>query len=550
MRHYMTTLLLGTIAFTALALPEPEAHSEQSNTNNMLDQQALARDASFAPSPFDKINAYQASTVLKSPHPETAIAVTADGYASYLNNEEQIKKEAAFGTEPSTPINKTTEESAAKSEFAYNNANKTANDANLDPIDNGEPLNGTSFKESAPTTSDVKAPDPNANNNGASYNNSTTFLYGPPAPSYHLVSTDLKKDQTLAQLLKRAGVDNRDSYLAVKALSEYVDPRKIRVGETIRLTFDKEGEGAHLLGLSLKSNFDTIAYSNRDDDGNFKASEQKVGTITNTLTRSGTIDSSLFISARDAKVPSDILINMIRLFSYDVDFQREIRKGDGFRVLFERRTRLDNGEHEDGRILFAELTLQGQPLGFYYYKPQTQTSARYFDRNGKSAQKALMKTPVDGARISGTFGKRKHPILGYTKNHYGVDFAAPRGTPIMAAGDGVIERASRWGTFGNYIRIRHPNGYKTAYAHLNGYGRGIRKGKRVEQGDIIGYVGTTGRSTGPHLHYEVYNNGKRVNPLRLKFPTGYQLPETELANLRVIADRYDDLFSQTLLAKK
>ncbi len=193
-----------------------------------------------------------------------------------------------------------------------------------------------------------------------------------------------------------------------------------------------------------------------------------------------------------------------------------------------------------GEIVFARLNWRGKSREKGYYRfEEEEGRADFYDAAGQSAKRLLMKTPIDGARLSSRFGTRRHPILGYRRAHKGVDFAAPRGTPIKAAGDGVVERADRYGSFGNYIRIRHANGYKTAYAHLNGFRKGIRKGKRVRQGDTIGYVGTTGRSTGPHLHYEVHLRGKAVNPQKLKIATGKQLTGAALDRFKLERDRID-----------
>ena len=230
----------------------------------------------------------------------------------------------------------------------------------------------------------------------------------------------------------------------------------------------------------------------------------------------------------DAGLPISILMEMVQIFSFDVDFQREIQKGDKFEVLYENQLNDDGETVALGPVLFASLSLSGKILGLYRHEPGN-GPVDYFNIKGQSARKALMRTPINGASLSSGYGMRRHPILGYNKMHRGLDFSAPRRTPIVAAGDGVIEVAGRNGSYGKYIRIRHNGTYKTAYAHMKGYARGMRAGKRVRQGQTIGYVGTTGRSTGPHLHYEVLRNGTQMNPRKLKLPTGQKLKGTALA---------------------
>ncbi|MCK5546590.1 MAG: peptidoglycan DD-metalloendopeptidase family protein, partial [Rhodospirillaceae bacterium] len=221
----------------------------------------------------------------------------------------------------------------------------------------------------------------------------------------------------------------------------------------------------------------------------------------------------------------------IRIFSWDVDFQRDIWKGDGFEVMYHRFYDDDGNAIYDGTIKYAALSLQGKKIAIYLHTLKD-GSTDYFNENGQSARKALMRTPINGARLSSSFGKRKHPILGYTKMHKGSDFAAPRGTPIYAAGNGTIDKSGRNGAYGNYIRIRHNSQYSTAYAHMKSIKRGMGKGKRVTQGEVIGYVGTTGRSTGPHLHYEILRGGRQVNPLRVKMPSGKKLKGDELVRFK------------------
>ncbi|MEQ9447172.1 MAG: peptidoglycan DD-metalloendopeptidase family protein, partial [Rhodospirillaceae bacterium] len=223
--------------------------------------------------------------------------------------------------------------------------------------------------------------------------------------------------------------------------------------------------------------------------------------------------------------------DMIRLFSYDVDFQRDIRSNDHFEIMFGQDVTNEGLVVTNGNIEYAAMTLRGETIKIYAFK-HSEGETQYYNEEGKGIRKALMRTPINGARLSSSFGRRKHPVLGYTKMHRGVDFAAPRGTPIYAAGDGVIEKRQRWSSFGNYIRIRHGDGFATAYAHMNNFAKGYAVGSRVRQGAVIGYVGTTGRSTGPHLHYEVLRNGTQVNPMQVRFPASKTLDGEELKNFQ------------------
>ena len=231
------------------------------------------------------------------------------------------------------------------------------------------------------------------------------------------------------------------------------------------------------------------------------------------------ITNSLYQTALSLKVKPDIIIEFARLYGFQVDFQRDIWKNDSFQIIYEEFFNKDGKIVETGNIIFANLSLQNQDLKLYRYEYQ-KNKIDYFDENGKSMRKTLMKTPINGARLSSSFGKRKHPILGFTKMHTGTDFAAPTGTPILASGDGLVVRAQWCGGGGNCVKIKHNRVYQTVYAHMSKFGRGIKKGTRVKQGQIIGYVGSTGLSTGPHLHYEVIENGKKINSQKLKLPSG------------------------------
>ncbi|ABS63373.1 peptidase M23B [Parvibaculum lavamentivorans DS-1] len=367
----------------------------------------------------------------------------------------------------------------------------------------------------------------------------------PLEPRATETTVSLANGETLMEVLQNAGVDRIDAYHAVAAMTSYYSPRKLRAGQEISLAFmempdgmiGEEGEtpAKYLTAISLQPDIERAIEVTRNEDGSFGGRETIREFTEGFVRASGTINNSLFLDAEQAGIPPQIIIEMIRMYSYSVDFQREIQPGDKFEVYFSRKFDEMQLPVKEGDVLHASLTVGGKTHKLWRFDPGKDGEWDYFDESGQSMKKFLMKTPIDGARLSSGYGLRKHPILGYSKMHAGVDFAAPRGTPIYAAGDGTVTRANRFGSFGNYISIRHANGYETAYAHLNGFARGVRAGTRVRQGQVIGYVGTTGRSTGPHLHYEVHVNGKKMNPLALKVPTGRKLEGNQLAafkNLR------------------
>lgn len=349
----------------------------------------------------------------------------------------------------------------------------------------------------------------------------------PDAPTRQR-SLEIGRGDTLIDSLMAAGVPARDSYQAVTALKAIYDPRRLRVGQTVELGFADHAGAAALQRLSIRTAADERVLAERDESGVFRPAREPLPVSELVSFASGKIDDSLYLAAEKAGVPASVIVEMIRLFSFNVDFQREIRSGDRFEILYRRALTEEDAEVADGDILYARLDLSGRSLPLYRHAPIDDDFDDYFDADGKTARKALMKTPLDGARLTSRYGSRRHPVLGYVRAHRGLDFGAPTGTPVYAAGDGVIERSSRYGSYGNYVRIRHNDSYKTAYAHLSKYGAGIRQGVRVRQGQIIGYVGATGRVTGAHLHYEVLVDSKQVDPLRLKLPSGRTLKNDAL----------------------
>ena len=320
---------------------------------------------------------------------------------------------------------------------------------------------------------------------------------------------------TISGVLQDAGVSAAEAYRAVKAMSEYYNPRLVKPGQAIAIKTERSGEGSTLTHFDMKINPIKALSVYKDEHERFKADLIQKEVVLKFKAAKSTIDSSLYASAARAGIPASLIAEMIRLYSYEVDFQRDIRKGDTVEILYETYETEDGEFSHYGNLLFASLNVNKTDIPIYRFERKNR-GVDFFHEDGTSLRQLLMKTPVDGARISSGYGMRVHPILGYSKMHKGVDFAAPSGTPIYAAGDGVGERANRYSTYGNYIRIRHNSNYKTVYAHMRKFAKGIKKGKRVKQGQVIGYVGNTGRSTGPHLHYEVIRNGKQINPKSVK----------------------------------
>lgn len=360
-------------------------------------------------------------------------------------------------------------------------------------------------------------------------------------PQSYVRTLKVGSGDTLMKILLQAGINRGDAYTAIEALREEYDPRRLRPGQQIEVTFQpgRHEDMPHSFEeMRLNTGFNHNVYVAREAGGVYKAYEEVKDLVTSLRRADGTIDSSLYVAATDSGLPASLLMEFIFAYSFDVDFQRDIQKGDRFEVMYEEIATEDGKHKKVGNILYANLNTGGRNLPIYRYEDKDGRVA-YYDDKGQSTQKALMRTPINGARLSSGFGKRRHPILGYSKMHTGIDFAAPRGTPIFAAGDGVIDYAARKGGYGKYIRIRHNSEYQTAYAHMRAYKKGIYKGKRVKQGDVIGYVGTTGRSTGPHLHYEVIRNGRKTNPLKVRMPAGKKLAGKELNRFLSVKNKFE-----------
>lgn len=357
------------------------------------------------------------------------------------------------------------------------------------------------------------------------------------------------RGDTLMKMLVNAGVERGESQEIVTALNRLYDPRKMQLGQEMMLTFTREDDGMKIASLAFAPSVERNVAVKRTADGDFKAEQVLVPLQQVRAKASGTIDDSLFMAARRAGVPMPVLSEFIKLFSYDVDFQREIKVGDKFEVMFDRKVDPSGKAAKEGDILYASMTLSGQSLRYWRYSPSDSKEPEYFNEKGQSIRKALLRTPIDGARLTSGFGMRSHPILGYTTQHQGVDFGAPIGTPIQAAGDGTVEMAGWNGAYGKYVRVKHNGTFATAYAHMSTFAADLKPGQRVRQGQIIGYVGTTGRSTGPHLHYEVHRDGRQIDPLSVRFPTGRALEGKELHRFRdAIRAADSDIQSATLVS--
>ncbi len=338
-------------------------------------------------------------------------------------------------------------------------------------------------------------------------------------------------------------ISEKENFLST--VKEQNEIKSIKKNQRIYFKIDRK-KNARIIKFKIeidkKKDIEFLRYSN------LKKFSKKI--IEKNLTRilifkEGIIQNSLYNTAISLGIKPNTIIDFARLYGFQVDFQRDIWKGDSFQIIYEQFENEDGSLIENGDIIFSNLNIQGKDLNLYKFE-LGKNKIDYFDENGKSMKKTLMKTPINGARLSSPFGKRKHPILGFTKMHAGTDFAAPTGTPIMASGDGVVTRAQWCGGGGNCVKIKHNSVYQTVYAHMSKFGRGIKKGVRVKQGQIIGYVGSTGLSTGPHLHYEVIENGRKINSQKLKLPSGKTLKGKQRNKFEVNKIKIDVLKSELI----
>ena len=336
-------------------------------------------------------------------------------------------------------------------------------------------------------------------------------------PRFKKISHKVREGETFTSILDYYSLDKKEISLIKRKINEKVNLNKLNTNQKILFTVDQNDNSIKEFIFQI-SNKERIILTQDTKNKSFSQEIVLTKLEKKIIYNESLILTSLYKSAINQKVPSNIIVEFARIYGFQVDFQRDIRKKDRFQIMYEVFVDEKKKLIETGNILFANLILSGEDNSLYYYDEEGNSG--HYDKNGKSIEKALMKTPINGARLSSPFGMRKHPIDGFNKMHRGTDFAAPMGTPIMASGSGVIKKAGWCGGGGNCIVIKHNSTYQTIYAHMSKFAKGMRNGVRVKQGQTIGYVGSTGKSTGPHLHYEVLINGKRVNSQTLKLPSG------------------------------
>ena len=353
----------------------------------------------------------------------------------------------------------------------------------------------------------------------------------------------LQEGDNFARVLKQANLEDGEIDGVINIISKKIDLRKLKIGTLIETYTKSIGDKKIINEIIIYPDSEKKIYVQKIDD-KFVVGEDKKKLFQKLKLHEVEINNSIYESLKNLNTPDEVIMEFVQLYSFDIDFQRDIRKGNKIKIFFDIYTDSQNKFIKSGTIYFSEIILNDEAYELYRFESESDGFVEYFSSEGKSATKALMKTPINGARLSSGFGMRKHPILGYNKKHQGVDFAAPAGTPIMAAGTGYIEFIGNNGGAGKYIRIKHLNGYKTSYSHLSKYASGIKKNIKVRQGQIIGFVGNTGLSTGPHLHYEVIFNGKRINPMKMKLPSGKRLKNKNLKIFLAEKDRINTELSQ------
>ena len=349
------------------------------------------------------------------------------------------------------------------------------------------------------------------------FSNLTNFLISKLNSPYLEIKYTIKNNDSLEKILKKYEVRAED----INEISTKLKRKKlsnIYSGRELSMVLKKISNGPNTL---VNLNFpisNTSSIEVRKSQDNFLIKENILQLYRKEIVVKNTITNNLYSSAIKVDIEPNIIVEFARIFGFEVDFQRDIRKGDWFEIYYEKFVDDNNEVKDTGKIIYASMFVNGEEINLYNFKYKN--DEEYYDIKGKSITKSLMKTPINGARLSSSFGMRKHPILGYNKMHRGTDFAAPSGTPIMASGSGTVTRARWCGGGGNCVKIKHNSSYETIYAHMKSFAKGIKEGRKVKQGQIIGYVGSTGLSTGPHLHYEVIVNGKKVNSQKLKLPSG------------------------------
>ena len=364
-------------------------------------------------------------------------------------------------------------------------------------------------------------------------------------PKYKKIKHKVKSGETFDKILENYSIEKKEILKVKNSLeSKKINLNKLNTKQIIQISIDKTNNKIKEFTFQI-SNKKKISLKRDEKKNKFKEKILSITLNKKIIYKENLILQSLYNAATNQNIPANTIIDFARIYGFQVDFQRDIRKQDKFQIMYEIFLNEKNEIVETGEILFANLKLSGQDNSLYYFDKEG--SEGHYDKNGKSVKKALMKTPINGARLSSSFGMRKHPIDGFNKMHRGTDFAAPMGTPIMASGDGVVKKAGWCGGGGNCVKIRHNSTYQTVYAHMSKFARGIKNGVRVKQGQTIGYVGSTGKSTGPHLHYEVIVNGKKVNSQKLKLPSGKILKGEERKLFETKKIKLDVLKSEKII---
>ena len=366
-------------------------------------------------------------------------------------------------------------------------------------------------------------------------------------PRYTKLEYISKAGDTHQNIINKLDVDKNEKNLILETIKKEKTLKVLKINQKFSFKFDNLSKTKVIEFIIETDKKNEIIFKKSSIENTFTSKKIKKNFKKRLAYKETVIINSLYNSAIDLGIKPNIIIEFARLYGFEVDFQRDIWKNDSFQIIYEEFVNDKNKIVDTGEIIFANLNLQDSDLQLYKYEYE-KDKIDYFDENGKSIKKTLMKTPINGARLSSSYGKRKHPILGYTKMHTGTDFAAPSGTPIMASGDGKVTKAGWCGGGGNCVKIKHNKTYQTVYAHMSKFGRGIKRGVKVKQGQIIGYVGSTGLSTGPHLHYEVIENGKKINSQKLRLPSGKILKGEERKKFEVSKIKIDVLKSN-LIAK-
>ena len=381
--------------------------------------------------------------------------------------------------------------------------------------------------------------------NNTYFQRSIKYVFDNLEPKFIEITHKVSKGETFNKILNNYKIPKSEIQKIIKILSKENKLNNLKTNQIIIFTIDQSENNKITNLLFPVSRTKRIQLTRDSISENFKKKEIVTNLNKKIIFQEGKILKSLYKTAIDLGIQANVIIEFARIYGFQVDFQRDIRKGDGFQIMYEVFEDDEGKVFETGNVIFADLILRNKKNTLYYFDKKN--SKGHYDKNGKSVKKALMKTPINGARLSSSFGMRKHPIDGYNKLHRGTDFAAPEGTPIMASGDGKIIRAKWCGGGGNCIMIKHNSTYSTVYAHMSKFAVGIKNGVRVKQGQIIGYVGSTGKSTGPHLHYEVIKNGKKINSQKLKLPSGKILAGKDRELFEINRIKLDVLKSELIL---